>query len=50
MVDEAPLTLKQMNQRYLQWVLAQTNGHKPRAAEILDINLSTLYRWERAEG
>jgi two-component system, NtrC family, response regulator HydG len=49
MVDEAPLTLKQMNQRYLQWVLTQTNGHKPRAAEILNINLSTLYRWERAE-
>jgi len=45
--DDASLTLKQMNQRYLQRVLARTNGDKVRAAKILDINLSTLYRWER---
>ena len=49
-VDEASYTLKQMNQLYLQRVLARTNGDKVRAAEILDINLSTLYRWERAKG
>jgi two-component system response regulator HydG len=47
-LESAPLTLKQMNQRYLDWVLAQTDGDKPRAAELLNINLSTLYRWERA--
>lgn len=41
-------TLKQVNQRYLQWVLAHTHGDKARAATILNINLSTLYRWERA--
>ncbi|HEY5961880.1 MAG TPA: sigma 54-interacting transcriptional regulator, partial [Polyangiaceae bacterium] len=45
----APCTLKQMNQRYLEEVLALTNGDKPRAAAILDIDLSTLYRWERAK-
>jgi len=43
-------TLKQMNQLYLQRVLAQTNGDKAQAAKILNINLSTLYRWERAKG
>jgi two-component system, NtrC family, response regulator HydG len=47
-VQEAPLTVKQMNRRYLQQVLARTNGDKPRAAAIMGMNLSTLYRWERA--
>ena len=47
-LDGVPLTLKQMNQRYLDWVLARTDGNKPRAAKILNIDLSTLYRWERA--
>jgi two-component system response regulator HydG len=49
-IEDASLTLKQMNQLYLQRVLARTNGNKVRAAEILDINLSTLYRWERSRG
>jgi two-component system, NtrC family, response regulator HydG len=49
-LDDASYTLKQMNQLYLQRVLARTNGDKVRAAEILDINLSTLYRWEHAKG
>ena len=48
--EDAPLTLKQMNQRYLDQVLIRTNGDKARAAEILDVNLSTLYRWGRANG
>ena len=48
-VDGEPLTLRQMNQRYLDQVLTITKGDKPRAAEILNINLSTLYRWERAK-
>ena len=47
-LDGTPWTLKQMNHRYLDWVLARTDGDKPRAAEILNIDLSTLYRWERA--
>ncbi len=48
--DDTSLTLKQMNQRYLQQVLARTHGDKARAAEIMDINLSTLYRWEHSKG
>jgi two-component system response regulator HydG len=45
-LESSPLTLKQMNYRYLERVLARTDGDKPRAAKILNINLSTLYRWE----
>ena len=48
-VEGAPWTLMQMNQRYLDWVLVRTAGDKARAAEILNIDLSTLYRWERAK-
>ncbi len=48
-VEGAPWTLKQMNQRYLDWVLTRTGGDKSRAAGILNIDLSTLYRWERAK-
>jgi len=48
-VEDSPVTLKEMNQRYLDRVLARTSGDKVRAASILDINLSTLYRWERAK-
>ena len=46
-LESSPLTLKQMNYRYLDRVLARTDGDKSRAAKILNINLSTLYRWER---
>jgi two-component system response regulator HydG len=42
------MTLREMNQSYLAWVLGQTDGDKVRAARILDIDLSTLYRWQRA--
>ncbi len=47
--ESSPWTLKQMNQRYLDWVLERTGGNKPRAARILNINLTTLYRWEHAK-
>jgi two-component system response regulator HydG len=43
-LDASPWSLKEMNQRYLQWVLERTGGDKVRAAGILGINLSTLYR------
>jgi two-component system, NtrC family, response regulator HydG len=41
-------TLKQMNEQYLAWVLVQTGGDKVAAAKILGMDLSTLYRWQRA--
>lgn len=40
-------TLREMNQEYLAWVLVQTGGDKARAAKLLGIDLSTLYRWQR---
>lgn len=41
-------TLDHLTQRYAASVLAHTQGNKVEAARILDVNLSTLYRWERA--
>jgi two-component system response regulator HydG len=45
---DPPWTLKHLNDTYTMWVLGQTEGDKHRAAEILGIDLSTLYRWQRA--
>jgi two-component system response regulator HydG len=47
--DEPPWTLKRLNDAYVKWVLGQTGGDKHRCAEILGIDLSTLYRWQRAQ-
>ncbi|HMA96462.1 MAG TPA: sigma-54 dependent transcriptional regulator [Polyangiaceae bacterium] len=47
--EGSPPTLKQMNQHYLQWVLERTGGNKVLAARILDVDLSTLYRWARSK-
>ncbi len=47
-VEREPLSLKEMSQRYVEAILSRTSGDKPRAAQILNVDLSTLYRWERA--
>jgi two-component system response regulator HydG len=47
-MDCAPWTLERLNRAYTEWVLVQTVGDKQRAAEILGVDLSTLYRWQRA--
>jgi two-component system response regulator HydG len=46
-IDGAPWTMQRLNQAYAEWVLDQTGGNKRRAAEILGVDLSTLYRWRR---
>jgi two-component system response regulator HydG len=46
--SDAPWTLRKLSRTYADWVLAETGGNKERAAEILGIDLSTLYRWLRS--
>jgi two-component system response regulator HydG len=43
-------TLDQLSRAYAEWVLNETRGNKERAAEILGVDLSTLYRWRRKQG
>ena len=44
---DKPCTLRALTTRYTEWVLARTNGDKARAAAILGVDPSTLYRWKR---
>jgi two-component system response regulator HydG len=39
-----PLTLQELEDRYIEAVLGKAAGNKARAAEMLGIDLSTLYR------
>jgi two-component system response regulator HydG len=43
----SPWTLQQLSRAYAEWAIAQNGGDKQRAAEILGVDLSTLYRWRR---
>jgi two-component system response regulator HydG len=47
--SDAPWTLQRLSRAYTEWVLAASGGNKERAAKILGIDLSTLYRWLRRE-
>jgi two-component system response regulator HydG len=42
-----PMTLVELEDRYIEGVLQKVEGNKPKAAEILGIDLSTLYRREK---
>jgi two-component system NtrC family response regulator len=38
------LTLDELERRHIERVLEATNGNRPKAAKILGINVSTIYR------
>jgi two-component system response regulator HydG len=44
------LTLQAVEDRYIDGVLQKVGGNKPKAAEILGIDVSTLYRKEKLRG
>jgi two-component system response regulator HydG len=45
----APWTLQRLSREYAAWALEHAGGDKQRAAEILGVDLSTLYRWRRKQ-
>jgi two-component system, NtrC family, response regulator HydG len=45
---ERMISLRQLEDEYISWVLAQCGGNKTRAAEVLGIDASTIYRRERS--
>jgi two-component system response regulator HydG len=45
-----PMTLGELERRYIEGILQKVGGSKPKASEILGIDLSTLYRREKNRG
>ena len=45
--SHSPWTLQRLSRTYADWVLKQSGGDKQRAAAVLGVDLSTLYRWSR---
>ena len=41
------MSLKQLEREYMAWVIAKCGGNKVKAAEILEIDVSTIHRRER---
>ncbi len=42
-----PIPLAKLEERYIAGVLERVGGNKARAAEILGVDLSTIYRWSK---
>jgi len=49
LIDDRP-TLDELSRRYIQLILAEAEGNKSRAAEVLGINRRTLYRYLETNG
>lgn len=49
LIDDRP-TLDELSRRYIQFILAEMDGNKSRAAEVLGINRRTLYRYLDSNG
>jgi DNA-binding NtrC family response regulator len=49
-LSDSGITLEELEKRYMIQVLEETSWHKKRAAEILGINPSTLYRKIKSYG
>jgi DNA-binding NtrC family response regulator len=49
LIDDRP-TLDELSRRYIQFILAEADGNKSRAAEVLGINRRTLYRYLDSNG
>lgn len=42
--SSTPLTIREVEKKYIEMVLEATRGHRSRAAKILDISERSLYR------